>query len=190
MMRSSAGARSLTYERIGGRESGQVGNLTDEPSKVWPEPPSRPAHGCMRNRYHDVQVEPHPRRRKQRPREPHRVSAEMDRVELKERSATQKHFLDICRVIGHTTPAELNRLRRAQLDPEGAPEAELKKCNLTNLFNARPTWLQHAHATLDRAVWAVYGWDDPVPADVEEDPILARLQALNLERLSKHNTRC
>ena len=27
-------------------------------------------------------------------------------VELKERSASQEHFIDICRVIGHPTPAE------------------------------------------------------------------------------------
>jgi len=27
-------------------------------------------------------------------------------VELKERSASQEHFLDICRVIGHLTPAD------------------------------------------------------------------------------------
>lgn len=78
--------------------------------------------------------------------------------------------------------AELDRLRRNWLDPEGATEAELKKRTLTNLYNARPTWLQHAHATLDRAVWAAYGWGDPDPAAVEEDTILARLLALNLER--------
>jgi len=29
-------------------------------------------------------------------------------VELKERSASQEHFLDICRVIGHQTPAEMD----------------------------------------------------------------------------------
>lgn len=29
-------------------------------------------------------------------------------VELKERSAAQEHFLDICRVIGHPTPAEMD----------------------------------------------------------------------------------
>ena len=78
--------------------------------------------------------------------------------------------------------AGLDRLRRAWLDPEGATEAELKKRTLTNLYNQRPTWLQHAHARLDRAVWAAYGWDDPDPATVEEDTILARLLALNLER--------
>jgi len=77
--------------------------------------------------------------------------------------------------------ARLVELRRAWHDPEGASETELKKRTLTNLYNQRPTWLQNAHAALDRAVWAAYGWDDPVPADVEEDTILARLLALNLE---------
>ena len=78
--------------------------------------------------------------------------------------------------------AELDSLRRNWLDPEGASEAELKKRTLTNLYNQRPTWLQHAHATLDRAVWAAYSWDDPDPASVPEDTILSRLLALNLER--------
>jgi hypothetical protein len=32
------------------------------------------------------------------------------------------------------------------------------KRTLTNLYDARPTWLQHAHARLNRAVWAAYGW--------------------------------
>jgi len=37
-------------------------------------------------------------------------------------------------------------------------------------------------AQLNRAVWAGYGWDDPDPEAVDEDTILARLLALNLER--------
>jgi hypothetical protein len=78
--------------------------------------------------------------------------------------------------------AELDRLRRAWLDPEGASGAELKKRTLTNLYNARPAWLQHAHAVLDRAIWAAYRWDDPDPATVGDDTILARLLALNGER--------
>ncbi len=45
---------------------------------------------------------------------------------------------------------------------------------------SRGRW--HAHAALDRAVWAAYGWDDPDPATVDDDTILARLLALNLER--------
>ncbi len=56
---------------------------------------------------------------------------------------------------------ELDERRRAWLNPDGASEADLKKRTLTNLYNQRPAWLTHAHARLDRAVWAAYGWADP-----------------------------
>lgn len=59
-----------------------------------------------------------------------------------------------------------------------AAKAELKKRTLTNLYNARPAWLSNAHAELDAAVAAAYGW----PADLSDDEILKRLLALNLER--------
>ena len=61
-------------------------------------------------------------------------------------------------------------------------EADLKKRTLTNLYNARPAWLAHAHAALDRAVWAAYGWDDPDPRETSEEEILSRLLALNQQR--------
>jgi len=62
----------------------------------------------------------------------------------------------------------------------------LKNGTLTNLYNAKPTWLQNVHAALDRAVWDAYGWPmDEVPADVEDDVILTRLLALNGERVSE-----
>jgi hypothetical protein len=77
---------------------------------------------------------------------------------------------------------KLNEQRERWLNPEGASEVELKKRTLTNLYNARPAWLVNAHAALDRVVWAAYGWDDPDPARVDEDVILARLLQLNLER--------
>ena len=38
---------------------------------------------------------------------------------------------------------KLNELREGWLNPEGAAESELKKRTLTNLYNARPTWLQN-----------------------------------------------
>jgi hypothetical protein len=63
-----------------------------------------------------------------------------------------------------------------------ATDAELKKRTLTNLYNAHPAWLANLHAALDRAVWDAYGWDDPDPATVPEDEILARLLALNEDR--------
>ncbi len=76
----------------------------------------------------------------------------------------------------------LNDLREKWLNPPDAAETELKKRTLTNLYNARPAWLAHAHAALDRAVWAAYGWDDVDPATTADDAILERLLALNRER--------
>ena len=35
--------------------------------------------------------------------------------------------------------------------------AAMKKRALTNLYNARPAWLDHAHKTLDEAVAESYG---------------------------------
>ena len=64
---------------------------------------------------------------------------------------------------------ELVQLRDAWLNPPGASDAELKKRTLTNLYNARPTWLDNAHRKLDAAVFAAYGW----PATLTDDEILA-----------------
>ena len=72
----------------------------------------------------------------------------------------------------------LNERRRNWLNPQGASEAELKKRTLTNLYNQRPTWLENAHARLDRAVFAAYGW----PSDLSDEEVLQNLLALNLER--------
>jgi len=74
--------------------------------------------------------------------------------------------------------ADLVRLRDGWLNPPGLAPEGLAKRTLTNLYNERPTWLQHAHATLDAAVFDAYGW----PADLADDKILARLLELNLER--------
>ncbi|TCV80218.1 class I SAM-dependent DNA methyltransferase [Sulfurirhabdus autotrophica] len=60
-------------------------------------------------------------------------------------------------------------------------EAELKKRTLTNLYNARPAWLDNVHKTLDRAVAHAYGWNDYTP-DMPDEEILRRLLVLNLER--------
>ena len=54
----------------------------------------------------------------------------------------------------------------------------LKKRTLTNLYNTRPQWLADAHAALDAAVAAAYGW----PADIAEDDVLRELLELNLTR--------
>ena len=57
-----------------------------------------------------------------------------------------------------------------------AAETALKKRTLTNLYNARPQWLADAHAALDAAVAAAYGWD----AGISEADALRKLSALNL----------
>ena len=64
--------------------------------------------------------------------------------------------------------------------PKPEHAAELKKRTLTNLYNQRPAWLDHAHRALDEAVAAAYGW----PADLSDDEVLHRLLALNRERCS------
>jgi hypothetical protein len=73
---------------------------------------------------------------------------------------------------------DLDRLRTGWLNPAGLSDADLAKRTLTNLYNARPTWLAHAHERLDAAVLAAYGW----PSDLSVEDMLARLLALNLTR--------
>ena len=54
----------------------------------------------------------------------------------------------------------------------------LRKRTLTNLYNARPQWLADAHATLDAAVAAAYGW----PTDITDDDAIRELFDLNAGR--------
>jgi hypothetical protein len=69
-------------------------------------------------------------------------------------------------------------LRDGWLNPPGLDRAELEKRTLTNLYNEPPTWLQHARAALDAAVFAAYG----LPVDLPDEEILERLLGFNLER--------
>jgi len=66
--------------------------------------------------------------------------------------------------------------------PKPEHAAELKKRTLTNLYNARPAWLDNAHKSLDKAVADAYGWKDYTP-ETSEDEILTRLLELNELRL-------
>jgi hypothetical protein len=54
----------------------------------------------------------------------------------------------------------------------------LKKRTLTNLYNERPAWFVNAHADLDAAVAAAYGW----PANISDDDAIAKLFELNQTR--------
>jgi hypothetical protein len=94
---------------------------------------------------------------------------------------------------------ELDTLRQNWLNFEVTPNMEQaqidrleKDRTLTNLYNAMPEWLRIAHQTLDRAVFAAYGWSfddlyDPATDTFDEEEILRRLLALNLERAAQQN---
>ncbi|WP_152047604.1 class I SAM-dependent DNA methyltransferase [Aureimonas psammosilenae] len=102
--------------------------------------------------------------------------------------------------------AHLNKLRENWLNPDdlvhrepevvrGYPDrilpvsAEaakmLQKRTLTNLYNERPAWLDHAHSALDAAVATAYGW----PVDLPDDEVLARLFTINQERAVKQGAK-
>ena len=66
---------------------------------------------------------------------------------------------------------------RRPVPRDEAASVELKARTLTNLYNARPQWLADAHAGLDAAVAAAYGWD----AEISEEDALQNLLALNLD---------
>jgi hypothetical protein len=74
---------------------------------------------------------------------------------------------------------EIGTVRYPRLVAKDATSADkLKKRTLTNLYNEIPTRLKNAHAKLDAAVFAAYGWD----AAIGDDELLAKLLELNLER--------
>jgi len=77
-------------------------------------------------------------------------------------------------VVPEVVPGFPDRL----LPKDDAAAAILAKRTLTNLYNQRPQWLAMAHADLDAAVAAAYGW----PAEISEDEALARLLELNHAR--------
>jgi len=69
------------------------------------------------------------------------------------------------------------------LPVDEAAAKELAKRTLTNLYNLRPAWLNHAHRALDEAVADAYGWGDDWRAGLlTDDEILARLFHLNQQR--------
>ena len=80
--------------------------------------------------------------------------------------------------IASMTPRKFVEKREYWLNVEGATEAEPKTLTLTNLYNARPTWLDLAHKKLDDAVLDAYAW----PHNITDGRILKRLLALNLDR--------
>jgi len=72
----------------------------------------------------------------------------------------------------------------SQIVPKPGHEADLKKRTLTNLYNARPGWLDGAHKAIDSAVALAYGWNDYTPETSDEE-ILSRLLYLNHQQSGK-----
>ena len=86
---------------------------------------------------------------------------------------------DLIERVPEVVPGYPDRL----LPKDAAAEAILKKRTLTNLYNQRPAWLDHAHKALDQAVAEAYGWGDDWRAGLlTDDEILTRLFRLNQER--------
>ncbi len=58
-----------------------------------------------------------------------------------------------------------------------------QKRTLTNLYNARPAWLDNPHNAVDEVVAEAYNWGEDYRAGLlTEDEILAGLSRLNQER--------
>jgi len=79
----------------------------------------------------------------------------------------------------------LDELREGWLNPVGVSDEELEQRTLTKLYNAMPSWLRDAHATLDRAVLTAYAW----PPDISDTDLLTRLLDLNVERAAARTHR-
>ena len=73
---------------------------------------------------------------------------------------------------------QLDALRQKWLNPPIISVEERNTRTLTNLYNARPAWLESAHRALDRAVLDAYGW----PEEIIDQELLKRLLKLNQER--------
>ena len=58
---------------------------------------------------------------------------------------------------------------------------ELRNRTLTNLYNTRPQWLTDAHAALDEAVAAAYGWG----TEIGEEEALGELLGLNRKEIQQ-----
>ncbi len=86
--------------------------------------------------------------------------------ELKERSASQEHFIDLCRLLDEPTPAEADPTGDHYCFERGARKD-----------TGGDGWAD-AHAALNAAVAAAYGW----PADIADDDALRELLKLNLTR--------
>ncbi|MHB9101564.1 MAG: DNA methyltransferase, partial [Sulfuricella sp.] len=118
------------------------------------------------------------------------ASTSSARTEVATEIATAAQALNKLRDNWLNPPEWVDSVRTPEEEKAGYParpvaklghEADLKKRTLTNLYNARPAWLDNAHKTLDAAVAKAYGWNDYTP-EMPDEEILRRLLVLNLAR--------
>ena len=118
------------------------------------------------------------------------ASTSSARTEAGDAIATAAQALNALRDNWLNPPEWVDWVRTPEEEKAGYParpvakpghEADLKKRILTNLYNARPAWLDNAHKTLDAAVAKAYGWNDYTP-EMPDEEILRRLLALNVAR--------
>jgi len=76
-----------------------------------------------------------------------------------------------------TTPKVTVSSGEANFVDDEQPKVD-KKRTLTNLYNARRTWLDLAHKRLDESVFTAYGWK----SGLSDEEIIEKLLALNLAR--------
>ena len=86
-------------------------------------------------------------------------------IELRDRWLNPTEWVDW---IDEPVPGNPRRPVPRDEDAAKAP----RKRTLTNLYNDRPHWLEDAHAALDAAVAAAYGW----PADITDDDALREFE--------------
>lgn len=122
--------------------------------------------------------------------EPNRKPSEYDNPHAERIAAAARHLNEL-RENWLNPPELVDRVPEVvagypdRIVPKNAEAAvELKARTLTKLYNERGTgkkaWLDHAHAELDAAVAAAYGWKNRP----EDDEVLARFLMLNLETVA------
>lgn len=111
--------------------------------------------------------------------DPHSIAIAVAAERLNELRENWLNPADLVERVPEVVPGYPDRI----LPKDEAAAKELKKRTLTNLYNARPAWLDNAHRDLDEAVAGAYGWgNDFRDGTLTDDEILARLFRLNQER--------
>jgi hypothetical protein len=88
---------------------------------------------------------------------------------------------NLVRVVPEVVPGFPDRLVPAN----DAVALTLRGRTLTNLYNERPHWLEHAHRDLDAAVARAYGW----APEISEEDAVAQLLDLNQSRVTAQEQR-